>query len=186
MTIVCAITDGATTWIGSDRQMTMGGSLAIPCRQGKWSELPSGWWVGVSGWVRLENLVQQCTHTSYDAAGLAQRVRELIRADGWQKAGPAETLEGPEQHDVSMLLAKPGELWAVLACSAAVRCPDQELAAIGAGSAAALGAAWAYMRFGVAVSAEVIETAVLASCRYEPSCGHGEWIRKLKPKGERT
>jgi ATP-dependent protease HslVU (ClpYQ) peptidase subunit len=174
MTIVCAITDRVHTWIGSDRQTTIGGDLAVPLRDGKWQALPSGWWVGVSGWARLETLIASCTERSYDPLGLAMRARALIQADGWEKE---DCGAGPEQHGISMLLAKPGEVWSVDSSWHVVRRPDHELAAIGVGSAVAHGADYA-LRVSSGYASRV-KVAIEAACAYEPNCGHGVWTRKL-------
>lgn len=192
MTIVCAVTDGKRTWIGSDRQMTTSVDFAIQLRDGKWVETPSGWWVGSSGWGRLTNLVECCVERSYDAHGLAQRLRTLIVADGWEAC---DSDEGPRQYNSRMLLARPGELWTVDSAGHVLRHPDHELAAIGDAEPVAVGAAHGF-RAGVTMARdrhgvhprtygqigpmELVHEAIQAARRYSAGCGMGGWYRELR------
>jgi ATP-dependent protease HslVU (ClpYQ) peptidase subunit len=179
MTIVCAITDGEATWIGSDRQVTTGGDMAVQLREGKWIETPSGWWVGHSGWGRLTNLIETCVERSYDPHGLAKTLRERMLADGWV---PIEDGDGPRQHNGRIILARAGEIWTVDSSGAVLRCPDHELAAVGDGDGVAAGAAHGYRwgKGGRADFADLVLVAVLAAIRYSAGCGMGEWTKELR------
>jgi ATP-dependent protease HslVU (ClpYQ) peptidase subunit len=191
MTIVCAITDGERTWIGSDRQVTTNGDMAIQLREGRWTELPSGWWVGHSGWSRMTNLIELCTADDYSPCELAAAVRDHVKADGWK---PSDVDEGPVQHNGRLVLAKPGEVWTVDSSLAVLRHPDHELAAIGDADQFAVGAAHGF-RAGVTMARDrhgvhprtygqigpmdLVHEAIQAARRYSAGCGMGGWYREL-------
>lgn len=191
MTIVCAITDGKRTWIGSDRQVTTSNGEAVRLREGKWTQTPSGWWVGVSGWGRMVNLVECCVEASYDAHGLAARIRGMLAADGW---APMCVDEGPRQYNSRMLMARTGELWMADSSGHVLRHPDHDLAAIGDAEPIAVGAARGFVRgvglarerhgvhprtFGQVKPIDIVEAAVEASIEHSAGCGMGIWLREL-------
>lgn len=177
MTIVCAITDGEATWIGSDRQYQVGPN-AVQAIAGKWVELPSGWWVGVSGAVRLVDMLPLCSHTSYDARGLAAAFSRLVREDGWKPYGDDGS---PAEYDCACLLARPGELWSLHAMSALLEAPPGGLVAIGSGSPYAYGSAYTShaLQEHVAPGGRV-RIACASACKHDPGCGMGVWTKELR------
>lgn len=174
MTICCAYTDGKTTWIASDRQVSVGGSKKR-LAGGKWVELPSGWWVGLSGFTRGSLLLEAASEQTYDAGGLVQRIRSLILADAWV---PYDPEPGPAMHRMAALLARPGELWEMTADFGAMRVCPWELAAIGSGQDLARGAAFALGQ--KASGLDIVSVSIRAAVYGDTGCGFEPWAMALE------
>src|SRR3990167_7364001 len=103
MTVICALTDGKRTWIGSDRRTSFGREFIDTTD--KWTRC-GPWWVGGSGQSRITVLVRRNTgriakHRNIDS--LAEHIRAIVHGDHWQpKDGKGE----PPSYDGSMIVAR--------------------------------------------------------------------------------
>ena len=182
MTIVCAITDGERTVIGSDRQVA-DGPLGLPMPGGKWQQV-GGWWVGTAGWLRVNALLAQLAEPASEPQQLADQVREAIRSDGWRKSevpGPG----APECYGVQLIFARAGVVWVVDDSMLVVEVPPGELTVIGDGQEVALGAAYvmcvhAAAPLDIGDMHAVVVTCIDAANHYCATCGHGGWVEVLE------
>ncbi len=177
MTILVATTDGERTWIASDQQ-AVGGSRSWHRPNGKWRELPCGWWLGLAGSSRALYLAELLVDPTYDARGLVEALRRLLSADRWAwKEDPGDS---PFLH-LEGILAKPGEVYYLSADFTLIPSFASHVTAAGSGSEYALGAAYALSQTGCATGMrETLRLAVEAAGMNDPSC-KGYWSQTLEP-----
>lgn len=178
MTIICALTDGKQTWIGSDQQTTFGAERAF--YGPKWIQLGQ-WWIGFSGSTRARFLTEQ--YANHDAAispwGIANEIRRLLREDGWQ---PKEEKGDSPSYEVSAIIARPGEIWMTDDGLTPYPHPVNELAANGGAGRYALGAAWPMLKYrdvGHPRYEVIIRNAIEAAIAYDIQCGGEPWVKLL-------
>ena len=181
MSVIAALTcsTSGSTWIGSDTLM-----CSATLRQivgPKWIR-HRPWALGVAGHLRALNLFQ------YHAAELlgdlshpfdfATRARELLKADGFTTEGNGSG--GPIVYGQMLILARPGEVWAVAADFSVMALAPDRLWAEGSGRELAVGAGHALLTAGTDLTAEeVVRRAVDTAITYETSCGGTAWVDLL-------
>lgn len=180
MTIICAITDGAETIIGSDSAMFYGHTYS-DLRKTKWHHWPaSGWWVGISSALRATVVLDAAMsgERNWDAEGIAQRMRGLLGDDGWKFKEP----EGDAKEVVlGVLIAKPGELWRISRDFCPRRAEPGEFLAVGAGWELATGAADALAAMG-RPPRQVVKFAIEVTIGRSVWCGGSAYVDVLRRK----
>ena len=175
MSILVAMIDKGTVWIGSDTQVTDGGTKWM--LEPKWSFAPP-WTFGVVGSSRASSVL---VHKAPQVFGVANTVhdvcfnaREALLADGFKPAAG----DVPGIPDFDMLVARGPHLWWIGDdFSGEIVRPGMPVA-IGSGDAFALGAMMvAQERDGG--PAEVLRAGLRAAIKFSTSCGGEEWVHSI-------
>jgi hypothetical protein len=185
MTIICAYTDGKSTWLGSDTAgiANMGHSL-YPCDAGSKWVIRHGWAFGCVGDNLFDCVVRENAEKLFDGlatsqtpAGLfAWRLRPLFVEYGFM---PVKRDESCPQWQNSGILATAGYFWDFEGTTAYTLKPAGELFARGCAMPLALGAAWAYQRGQPSATPEtLIDVALDAAARFDVQI-RGKWVGKL-------
>ncbi|MBW8269288.1 hypothetical protein [Caldovatus aquaticus] len=173
---------GGGTWVGSDTVV-----CADNIRHAfgpKWV-VRAPWAIGVAGHLRAANVLFRGAETLLEGLSgpdeFALRARALLQADGFR--GGAEE-RGPLDLAQTLLLARPGGVWAIGADFSILPVPAGTVWAEGSGREVALGAGHALLRAaeaegrrvdGAAVLRHTLETAIALDI----TCGGEAWIREL-------
>jgi hypothetical protein len=183
VTILCAITDGSQTVIGSDSAMFNGNTVRDFGRSKFFHWPASGWHVGISAslrmWAHAKNHMSQVA--SWDAYGLAEAFRKFVGDDEWKKR---EDAGDPWRTDSGIILARPGEVWEIASDFSACRIPSGEVATTGAGWQLATGAGYALAQAGGGRYSQsyVVRGAVEAAIARSVWCGGRAFVEVLKPQ----
>lgn len=173
MTILCAITDGKETWIGSDTQATEGDQLIYSVGS-KWTQVGQ-WWIGVAGDWRTTCILREADWPKIDTiVRLAREVRSVIEEDGFQK----KEGYGPTHYGSHFLVVRAGEVWRLASDFSYIKIVRNELTAQGGGEQFAFGAAYA-LRHQAAPLIRLV-TALRAACHYDNGCGGDLWTHHLE------
>lgn len=178
MTIICALTDGERTWVGSDSRTSFG-SLAYDISPKV--KRVGDWLIAASGPTRAAYLTERSADRLVSGAtihSLADRLRRLLHKDGW-KVREADGESG--SISASWLVARPGMLWEVCCDFTVIPLPPGVLWATGSGDRLALGAGHALEGLGVEPE-KIVRTGVEAAIRFDSGCGGEVRMEVLMPK----
>lgn len=182
MTIVAAMTDGARTWLASDRR-ALAGPLILPPLEGKWSGLGCGWWIAAPGRQAWSDLLEA------HAAGGAFKARDdlagmvMALRGAWKEIGGADETEqsGPVHHGPSRyLLAKPGAVAMVWSNGCWSVMPPGRWASVGQGEDFFDGYLAAHMG-GHGNPEKTARMAIEAASEWFTGVGDGAWTKVLEP-----
>lgn len=176
MTIICAAQGVDGWWLGSDTVMMLAGD-PIPVGP-KWC-IADGVAIGVSGSHRaFALLANNLAHVTAkrDAWAIASAWRALLEDDGFE---PKSEPSGPKCYEASGLIVIPGNgIWYV--DGAQVPCHVKlPFMAAGAGTDAALGAAWVHQRNPAPSAQAMVRDAVGAAIALIGGCGGEPWIHRM-------
>jgi hypothetical protein len=184
MTIIAALTDGRTTWLGSDRLLG-GEKKLIAGDSAKWTVFDR-WAVASTGASFKHHIIESCWSdispsgtsktSTYDLGqviikqfkkhGISPEIDEETRVQKWGGQIIIARAGLVIEYDESMCpsTAIPGEL---------VTC--------GSGWSFAMAAGWALQNVAQEYAPDsIISMAVKAACRFDESC-EGEWYSRLEP-----
>jgi ATP-dependent protease HslVU (ClpYQ) peptidase subunit len=180
MTVICALhLPGQGTWIGSDRQVTVGDTPLMLER--KFVSL-GRWWVGVSGSMTTLNLLDELERAGYcpdSPSALWEVIRERMDRAGYSTS--TERDGGPKGYDQAFIAADGDGVWDINGRGSIVRVPDGKVWARGGGGDYAIGAGLAYREMDVAPRT-VIEKAVRAAVDSDICCGGTPWLHHIRPE----
>ena len=179
MTILAAYTDGKKTWVGGDTQATAGNLVFKDVS--KWT-IHENWAIGQSGSVRAINIIEANIEALvkglYEPFDFTSRLRDIFDEEG---IIPGElergTEGGPEEFGEYVLLAKPGNVWAIGS--------DLSIYPVATGKVIAEGCGYQYA-YGAAFDTadlkpqERIKRMIAAAIEYDPYCGGEIQIHCLK------
>jgi hypothetical protein len=185
MTIICAYTDGKSTWLGSDTAGTaqMGNSILPSDVGSKWT-IRNGWAFGMVGdevagimvHEKADMLFDGLSESQTPAALFAQRLRPVFREYGF--VSDRGRLSVPNWEN-SGILATAGYFWDFDGTTAYTLKPAGELFARGGAMPLGLAAAWAYQRGQPSATPEtLIDVALDAAARFDVQI-RGKWVGKL-------
>lgn len=194
MTIIAAIHDGETTWLGSDLLAGVSGERKfMPDETGKWI-IRSGWAFANSGLLLANRVVQahwseifpSPVLPSLDMKGMFG-IGQII-ASKFREAGIEPDIEEHYRNPLwggHIIVARAGMIWHYDGAMAPTEVPAGDLVAIGSGTDSALSAAYAVRKFarapdGIRDLSEAVEIAVDTACRFNTDC-EGIWFGKLGP-----
>lgn len=183
MTILCAYTDGTTTWLGSDtRQVARIGDSVHGMDSGvsKWV-IDDGWAVGICGDVYAADLVEAgflelISGLDFDATqdspadkaapwAFTQRLAALWEAGGIKRVYRDDAV-GSWQN--SGILACAGAIWDIDGAMAVIPVPRGAVFCRGSAKAWAQAAAWGYQRADAeATPARLIDVALDAAAQFD-------------------
>lgn len=188
MTIVVAIHDGTTTWLGSDRLFRGSGSdrtiLGTPTA--KWV-MDHRWAIATSGATFKRAALEdrwQDIFSRGEFERLSPFARGQILANALRLSGIVPTIDDDLRVPIwgsDFIVACAGEVWEYDEAMTPRQIGPHELVVSGSGSAHALAAAWAIQNRTTAVSASpefVVRVAIEAACALDTSC-EGPWLGKL-------
>lgn len=174
MTIICAYSDGESTWLGSDQLLTRGEQRTL-LKGGKWAIHPSGWAAAMAGDELLSGILRTriddfCYNTD-DPWLFLKRYRDLLPEYGVEmKRDSAGLPDLP-----GMLLARGGKLWEIDRAFSVVRWDTHRLLADGA--------AWQYAygsSFGMeAEPVQIVRRAVMTANHFCQNTCEGLWLGKV-------
>jgi len=172
MTVVCALSGGGETWIGSDTQAGSDGTRLLSVE--KWA-VRGEWAVGHAGNLRMTNLLREHADTVLaDLDGpheFTLRARRLMEDDGFN----SDTEEGPKIWGQQFVLAHPRGVWSICTGLSVIEIPAGELWADGSGRAFALGAGHVIEDSAEARGRGALSAAIL----YDVGCGGDMWMHHL-------
>lgn len=178
MTIIAAIHEpGVGTWIGSDRQETIGWHRRFLVG-GKWV-IGAHWAVGVSGSGALLDMFdeeQAWLARDVTPRQFAKALRERVIADGWARCKDADDDGGPPRYDGRLVLASRAEVWEI---DAAMHCRRADTVFTGGGDDYAIGAHFACLQLGVPTNI-AMRTALDCAIAHHAGCGGEPFIHLLK------
>ena len=175
MSILVALVDKGTVWIGSDTQLTNGGAkwMLGP----KWSFAPP-WTFGVVGSSRAATVL---THKAPEVFGVADTIhdvcfnaRNALLADGFKAA----TGDVPGIPDFDALVVRGPNLWWLGDDFAGEPVQADLPVAIGSGDAYAFGAMMVAREHGAGPE-ETLRAGLRAAMRFSTSCGGEEWVHSI-------
>ncbi|MCH9648839.1 MAG: hypothetical protein K0U98_11410 [Deltaproteobacteria bacterium] len=191
MTTLAALTDGSTTWFGSDSQSQMNGIRnRAPCR--KWVQLGE-LWIGTSGFYRAilefessglkyENLSSAITNES-EARGFSLQVcRDLRDALANQEWNMEPDGPGPKSIGCSFCLAAAGWVWSVDSGLSPVLVQSEELCTNGSGWEIALGAGSTALSFNLPPR-EAVRVALEQAIYWDTGSGGSIFLYELTKAG---
>jgi ATP-dependent protease HslVU (ClpYQ) peptidase subunit len=181
MSVIAALcsTRTGTAWIGSD---TMACSGTLRQDSGPKWVIRRPWAVGVAGHLRTINVISESADELLGNLSsphdFAQRVRDLLRADGYREVKDDEV--GPLQFGQMLMLARPDKSWTIGADFSVLELPADRLWAEGSGRDLVLGAAFGLQCTGMKHSdSEIVERALEAAILWDVSCGGIPWCAEL-------
>lgn len=175
MSILVAMVDKGTVWIGSDTQVSSGGTKLM--MEPKWSFAPP-WTFGVIGAARAATVL---SHKSAQVFGVADTVhdvcfaaREALLADGFKPASG----DVPGIADFDMLVVRGTSLWWIGDdFSGELVKPGVPIAA-GAGEDFAFGAMMVAQERGDDPP-DILRAGLRAAMKFSMYCGGDEWIHSI-------
>jgi ATP-dependent protease HslVU (ClpYQ) peptidase subunit len=185
MSIVCAKKTEDGVWIASDKRLCDKGFIFSDHAE-KWVKMSSGLWIGYVGHSAILaalGSVSTLTTDELKTRGLASRIREWAREDGWD----ATSTDGaPPDFSYDLIVVDPSKGRVFLLCGdGSATDVGEEFVAIGSGREFAYGAAYAA---GVAwtgdddptyMAKDIVTNAVRAAMRYDNECGGDTWVRHV-------
>ena len=175
MSILVAMIDKGTVWVGSDTQITDGGTKWM--LEPKWTFSPP-WVFGTVGSARaatvLAHKAPDVFHSSNTIHEVCFRARNALLADGFKPAEGAV----PGIPEFDMLAARGSELWWIGDdFSGEIVKPNMPVA-IGSGDAYALGAMMVTQDQGDPPES-ILRAGLKAAMKFSTSCGGDEWIHSI-------
>lgn len=178
MTIACALIHDGETWLGSDRQTTLGdreralgapkwcirsdrGAAAVTSGQGAYGAIlrrHAEWLLKLDVnefWVAFTNDIKASGH------------------------GPKINEDGVAEYAMDVLCVHPGYIWHISGVGC-IRLVGEPYYASGSGDPYALGAFLALRSYDLGLTGEnIVQSAVEAAIRYDIRCGGEPWVEKL-------
>ncbi len=175
MSILVAMIDKGTAWIGSDTQVTDGGTRWL--LEPKWAFAPP-WAFGVVGSARAATVL---AHKAPQVFGVSNTIhdvcfnaREALLADGFKPANG----EVPGIPDFDMLVARGPYLWWIGDDFSGEAVKPGLPVAIGSGDAYAFGAMMVMQELGKSPEA-TLRAGLRAAMKFSTSCGGEEWVHSI-------
>ena len=175
MSILVALSDKGTVWIGSDTQVTDGGTkwLLGP----KWSFAPP-WTFGVVGSARAATVL---IHKAPQVFGVADTIhdvcfnaRSALLADGFRAANG----DVPGIPEFDMFVVRGPHLWWIGDDFSGEAVQVDLPVAIGSGDAFAFGAMMVAREYGASPE-EILRAGLRAAMKFSISCGGEEWVHSI-------
>lgn len=176
MTIIAALRDGDTVWIGADSRITDSHGLIVSGDHRKWRHISDMFWLGSAGHVRLDAVIGQMKLPSdrHSAYGFAQYLYAAVSDDGWI---PEDTKDGgPRQFCYDCIGIDPGGIWLLHGSGVAIS-TGGEFVAVGSGAPYAYGAAFALSHKS---AMDVVTGAVSAAYQYDRDCGGKMLVEQIR------
>lgn len=168
MTVIVALRQHGETWIGADSQRSFGNIRVTPVQK---LMIAGGVALGIAGFERTGALVYRNAEKVFadcDPFLIGQRIRDLVKEDGYQGGIHRDDHNGPLGYGCDMIIATKTGVFFLSEDFTPTQIPDGTLWAAGSGMEYALGAG------NVASDAPTegrINAAILAACRFDKSCG---------------
>ena len=175
MSILVAMIDKGTVWVGSDTQITDGGMrwLLGP----KWSFVPP-WTFGVVGSSRAATVLLHKAPKVFGVAGCIHDVcfnaREALLADGFKPSSG----DVPGIAEFDMLVAQGPKLWWVGDDFSGEEILPNQPIAVGSGDGPAFGAMMMAQEDGRTPEA-ILKAGLRAAIKFSTSCGGEEWVHAI-------
>ena len=172
MSVICALHENGTTWIGSDTQ-TQDGGMVEYCGP-KWV-VSKNWAVGIAGDLRTLTLIENCKRSIFSANRtsvfqVAQAIKNLITEDGYQ----SNSDYGAQTQGSEFIIASKNNVWSLCQSFAIVGYQEGQLVAQGSGCGLAYGAD--FVAQDIFEPKERMEYAINAAIAKTTSCGGECWV----------
>lgn len=169
MTVIVALRQHGETWIGADSQRSFGNIRVTPVQK---LVIFGDMALGSAGYERTQALVRRNVGKVFadsDPFLIGQRIRDLVKEDGYQGGLGRDEHNGPLGYGCDMILATQAGVFFFAEDFTPTEIPTGTLWAAGSGMEYAIGAGNA-LDFNFSAE-QRIKSALGVACRFDKGCG---------------